>query len=442
MTDNKPTYRQLEKYVERLEKLLDAHSQLEAELLISEEKFRTVADFTYDWEYWIDPEGNHVYVSPSCERITGYGAEEFRADPSLLLAITHPQEKLHLENHLTKELDPKAACNLDFRIIAKDGSERWISHICHAVHGKDGYYLGRRASNRDITDRKQLENALQASRKMLQTVLDTIPVRVFWKDRNSKYLGCNLNFAKDAGLALPEEIIGLDDFQLTWKEQAEIYRNDDQQVIASGEPKLNYEEPQTSPDGTRLWLKTSKIPLLDQDGNIIGMLGCYEDITERKMMENTLQKAREELEQRVRERTAELEETNVALKVLLKQREEDKRQLETQMVENIKQIIEPSLQKLKKSLLNGEQKKHLAIIETMLQEIMSPLVTRLSSQYLQLTPAEIQIANLIKQGKTTKEIAELLNLAPGTISAHRRNIRKKIGVTNQQGNLQSLLSSF
>jgi two-component system sensor histidine kinase/response regulator len=135
---------------------------------------------------------------------------------------------------------------------------------------------------------KQAEEELYHSRQMLQLVLDTIPQRVFWKDRNFSYLGCNKPFAKDAGLTEPGEIVGRDDFELGWKEIAKLYRDDDTAVMATGTPKLNFEEPQTTANGDQLWLRTSKVPLRDRDDNVIGILGTYEDITERKRIENTL----------------------------------------------------------------------------------------------------------------------------------------------------------
>ncbi len=137
----------------------------------------------------------------------------------------------------------------------------------------------------DITTRKQAEAALGGSRHMLQLVLDTIPARVFWKDLNLNYLGCNHLFARDAGLASPEEIVGRSDYQLGWTDQSERYRQDDLAVIQSGQPKINYEEPQTTPQGGLIWLRTSKIPLRDNAGRIIGVMGTYEEITELKRAE-------------------------------------------------------------------------------------------------------------------------------------------------------------
>ena len=163
---------------------------------------------------------------------------------------------------------------------------------------------------RDITERKLAEEKIDNSQKLLKRIINLLPIRVFWKDKNSRYLGCNEIFAKDAGENTAEELIGKDDFQMNWKEHAESYRSDDKSVITSGKSKLNYEEAQTTPKGDKIWLKTSKIPLMDFQDNIIGVLGTYEDITERKQAEENLKKLNSELEQTV----ARLEDANQDLK--------------------------------------------------------------------------------------------------------------------------------
>jgi len=123
------------------------------------------------------------------------------------------------------------------------------------------------------------------SQLLFQAVLDNIPGRVFWKDLDCVYLGCNRAFASDAGLDHPDLIIGKTDYELAFSEQAELYRADDFAVMKSGEAKVGYEEPQTTPDGERIWLRTSKIPLRNVGGEIIGVLGTYEDITAHKNAE-------------------------------------------------------------------------------------------------------------------------------------------------------------
>lgn len=144
------------------------------------------------------------------------------------------------------------------------------------------------AEGRDVTDRKLMEEELIESKQRLQEVLDTIPARVFWKDKNLRYMGCNKAFARDAGLSSPDDIIGKDDLEMPWAEQAESYRADDRRVVQTGEPKLHYEEEQTTHDGHLIWVITSKIPFRDASGHIIGIMGTYEDITKRKLAEQKL----------------------------------------------------------------------------------------------------------------------------------------------------------
>jgi PAS domain S-box-containing protein len=148
---------------------------------------------------------------------------------------------------------------------------------------------------RSLLDQAQSAEALREANQVLEGILSTIPVRVFWKGRNLTYLGCNQAFAHDAGFADPQDIIGKDDYQMGWRDQAEMYRADDRIVIASGHPRLLMEEPQTTPAGDTIWLITSKVPLRDPTGEIRGVLGTYMDITERKRMEEQQQALAEQL---------------------------------------------------------------------------------------------------------------------------------------------------
>lgn len=140
----------------------------------------------------------------------------------------------------------------------------------------------------DISKRIEAMNALAESRSFLQSVIETIPMRVFWKDGHSRYLGCNSQFARDCGLTGTEDVLGKTDNQLSWRDQAEIYRADDRLVMQSNSPKLAYEEPQTTPDGREILLRTSKAPLRNSDGKTVGVLGVYDDITDLKKIENEL----------------------------------------------------------------------------------------------------------------------------------------------------------
>ena len=122
-----------------------------------EERFRTMADFTYDWEYWVGPDKRFIYVSPSVERITGYRADEFMTNPELAQKIIHPADDETVSKHVQNELKAGETASIEFRIIAKNGEERWLGHVCQQVYDKQGSLLGIRASNRDITERKHVE---------------------------------------------------------------------------------------------------------------------------------------------------------------------------------------------------------------------------------------------------------------------------------------------
>ncbi len=179
-----------------------------------------------------------------------------------------------------------------------DGNERTISVAIHPVKDASDDLIAIEGIIENITKRKQAEedlrvtrNAAESSRHMLQLVLDNIPVRVFWKDRELKYMGCNKLFAYDAGFQEPNELLGHNDFDMAWKNEAKQYQADDFRVMETDAPQLGYEEPQTTSEGQRIWLRTSKIPLKD-DGKVFGILGTYEDITQRKQVEDDLRIAR------------------------------------------------------------------------------------------------------------------------------------------------------
>jgi PAS domain S-box-containing protein len=148
--------------------------------------------------------------------------------------------------------------------------------------------LGAARQVRAEESRQRAAESLRASNQLIEGVINAIPVRVFWKDRSLVYLGCNAAFARDAGFTDPKDIVGKDDFQMVWRDQAESYRADDRRVIESGSSKELIEEPQTTPDGTTITLLTSKLPLRDSRGEVSGVLGTYMDITEHKRAEQAL----------------------------------------------------------------------------------------------------------------------------------------------------------
>jgi PAS domain S-box-containing protein len=151
------------------------HKRTENELQKGEEKLRTLVDWTYSWEKWLDGQGNIIYISPSCERITGYSPAEFTADPDLLIRIVHPVDRQSYKEHLKLSHDESIGLmNFEHRIIDRSGNEHWIDHICRPLFGKNNQYLGRRISSRDITEQKQAEKMIisfnQRERSLTQTI--------------------------------------------------------------------------------------------------------------------------------------------------------------------------------------------------------------------------------------------------------------------------------
>jgi PAS domain S-box-containing protein len=133
----------------------------------SEEKFRTLADYTYDWEYWIAPDHSIIYTTPSCERLTGYSDKEFLKNPDLVTRIIHPDDRPVMDGHLSRFDSYEERESLDVRIIHRDGTIRWINHVCQPVFSADNTFMGRRVSNRDITDRKMVEMSLSLANRKL-----------------------------------------------------------------------------------------------------------------------------------------------------------------------------------------------------------------------------------------------------------------------------------
>ncbi|MEN6321266.1 MAG: PAS domain S-box protein [Syntrophaceae bacterium] len=288
----------------------------------------------------------------------------------------------------------------------------------------------------NITKRKLAEKTVQEIQLQQKAILDNIPDMAWLKNRESSYIAVNEAFGKACGLK-PEEIVGLTDFDIWPADLAEKYREDDNRVIECGTRK-RLEEPIVVRNGTEIWADTIKTPIYSDSGEIIGTAGIARDITRRKRAEDELKKRERELEAKSRN----LEEVNIALKVLLKQREDDKAELEEKVLTNVKKLVEPFLEKLKKTRVDIDQMTYINVIETHLNDILSPFQRNLTSKYPNLTPREIQITNLIKEGKTTKEIAAILNSSQGAIDFHRNNIRNKLGLKNKNANLRSYLLSL
>lgn len=280
-----------------------------------QDHFRAVADYTYDLESWVAPDGRLLWVNLAVERLTGYSVAECLAMGAYPLPMVHEGDRVRMAAVFQGALAGSSGNDLPFRLRCKDGSVRWVAVSWQPLQAADGPGLGHRSSIRDISDRKEAEEALQAHRALLGTVITHIPCGVYWKDRELRYRGCNAEFARAAGVADPAAIVGKTDHELAWEpEQTAWFRRCDERVLATGEALLHIEESERQADGRVAQLLTSKVPLRDADGQVCGVLGVDTDISHLKAVEAELRRAHDELELRVQARTAELAATNDQLR--------------------------------------------------------------------------------------------------------------------------------
>ena len=184
-----------------------ARKEADEALRQSELRFRTAANFTYDWEYWLAPDGNLVYISPSCERITGYGPAEFLREPALLERIIHPDDAALMIEHVHHSNERGELTPIDFRIRRSDGNVRWIGHVCRSVYDENGQNLGQRVSNRDITERKHAETALREHEKLYHNVFESVADGLAICDLTGLIVEANPAFCKMHGYGC-DDVIG------------------------------------------------------------------------------------------------------------------------------------------------------------------------------------------------------------------------------------------
>jgi PAS domain S-box-containing protein len=294
--------------------------------------------------------------------------------------------------------------------------------------------------------KKDAERRLQELEQQYRSMIDSMGDAIHVVDRNLRFLIANptlIQWNKD--LKLETEVVGralLEVFPFLPDTVIEEY----QQVFDNGKNLISEEK--TRIDDREFFTEVRKIPIFEK-GIVERVITIIRNITQRKQNEAALQKAHDELEFRVKERTRQLKnktqnikEVNTALEILLKKREGDKIEIGENVLNNVKRLITPYFSKVKKTKLDDQQKAFLSILETNLDEITSPFFRNVSLKYLNLTPTEIQVANLIKHGTTTKQIAKIMNRSPRTIDTHRKNIRRKIGLEGKRLNLRSHLLSF
>jgi PAS domain S-box-containing protein len=320
---------------------------------------------------------------------------------------------------------------------------------------------------RELSERKKAESRIRESEHRYRNFLESSPDPIVVYDMQGIATYVNPAFEQTFGLSRHELLGKQIDFvpEECWPEtKAAIDR------MLSGRKITMFETKRLAKDGRVLDVQISSTLYEDQHGRQVGNIVTLRDISARKRAEEALQQYHDQLEELVQERTAELadanrrlkqqieerkraeaalraqsshlEEVNTALRVLLKKREEDKQEVRENVLSNVKELVLPYLARLKRGKLEPHQATLLGILQSNLNNIISPFISRISSRYLGFTPTEIRVANLVKEGKTNKEIAELLLISKNTVLFHRHRIRTKLGIKNKKINLRTHLLSY
>jgi PAS domain S-box-containing protein len=396
---------------------------------------------------YVVQDGKFHTINPNAAAYAGYTPEELIGKEASF--ILHPDDLKLAKENARKMLRGQRVTPHEFRIITKRGEIRWIMETVTGVS-----HEGRRAilgNSMDITEYKLAEEALRESRRRFGDLIEFLPDATFAIDLEGKLIAWN-RAAEELTGVMAKDILGKKDYEYAlpyWKKRRPMSINlvlksnrnyEKTYTIFNRERNLIIVEVpvpgiQVSGRNAYLWGKAS--PLYDSKGNIIGAIEVIRDITKRKLAEEAIIKRERELAIK----SHELEELNTALKVLLNQRERDKTELEERLLITVKELVLPYVEELKKKRIDDQGIATVNIIETNLRNILSPFTQRLSSKYSSLTSREVRIADLIKEGKSSKEIADLLNVTASAINIYRYRIRKKLGMSNKD-NLRTYLSSL
>ena len=412
---------------EQLQSEISEHKKTEEALRSSESYYRTIFQNTGTVMVVIDEDATISLTNAECEKIIGYPPQALEGKRSVFEFVVKDDLKRVQDYFRTRRTDPdKTPRSYEARAVDRYGNVKNILTTVALIPGTNKSI----ASFIDITEKKKMEAALKESEAKYRNIFENAMEGIFQTGLNGEILSANPSFAHLFGYRSPEDI------KKTVKDiRYEIYtdesqRNELRRLLDKQGFIRNYEVQCRRKDGQRIWISLNIRVVRDSDNRILFYEGTLVDITERK-------KAQEDLENKSRS----LEETNIALRVLLKQRDEDKTGLEAKVMSNIKELVLPYIDKLRVGQ-PGKDTVIVDIIESNLNEILSPFIKSMASRYANFTPKEIQIADLMKKGKTTKEISQILNLSPRTIDIHRYNIRRKLNINKKKVNLQSYLLSL
>ena len=375
-----------------------------------------------------------------CETL-GYSHEEILGKSARILYPTD-EDFEYVGREKYKQIYEKGIGAVETHFQRKDGSVIDVLLSSAPIEPKD-LSMGVTFTVLDITTRKQSERKLQKSEQKYRLLVESTPDWVWMCDEEGDLTYSNRGAKQILGYEV-QEILGTSAFRLMdskdRKRVRKWFRKAKKQKRGWNGTVVRWQHK----DKSIRFLETIAEPIIDDNGDLKGFTGIDRDITVRKQAKEALRKANANLKKRTRElelKRKSLEELNAAMRVVLKKRETDKAKIKESVLANVKKLIEPYFEKIKKTGLNDQQMGVLRILESNLKEIISPFTQEVSLKYFKLTSTEIQVAKQIRHGHTTKQIADFMDISPRTIETHRKNIRRKIGLEGKKANLRSHLMS-
>ncbi|OPY06242.1 MAG: aerobic respiration control sensor protein ArcB [Syntrophorhabdus sp. PtaB.Bin184] len=398
-----------------------------------------------------------IFVNKAAEAGTGYSRDELAA--MKYWHIVHPDHRTIVKRLAREVLKRKeTSIRIELKIIAKDGAEKWVELLatCAAIDNRATIV----ASVMEITDRKKMEEEIRDHRDHLNklvedrteevrreaarrkekeeqylSLVECVPGWVWETDANFSYTYLSSSISDHLGYR-PEELIGKGPLDIVPADEKKRLAPLMKTVTAARIPFVPFTFQVFHKNGSMVLVQGNARAFFDDAGNLRGYRGSARDITEERRALDALKEYQEEMAAKSRR----LEEVNTTLKVLLRQREDDRKELEGRFVSNIREMVLPYLDRMRRTGLDREQQNYLDIVVSNLNEIVSPFLTTLG--HANLTPRELEVATLVKEGKRTKEIAEIAGIAPSSVDSHRDAIRRKLGLNNKKINLRSYLLSL
>ncbi|MGE5856771.1 MAG: PAS domain S-box protein [Syntrophaceae bacterium] len=397
---------------------------------INDQLLRTLTEKSLAGIYLVQ-DGEFRFLNTNAASYANYEVSELIGQKSG--SFVHPEDWERVKADARAMLRGERNSPYVFRILTKQGETRWVMETVTPF-----FFNGRPAllgNSMNITDRMEAEERLRESEDRYRTIFETTGTATIIVEEDTTVTLVNTEFEKLSG-APKEYWEGRPEWTefVHEKDRERMLRYHHSRRVGTDAAPRNYEFSLINMQGKvrDLIITISMIPGTKRS------VASFVDITERKQAEEALKKNERDL----KDKTHELEELNAALRVLLKRREEDKLELENNVISNLKKLVMPYIEKIKKGRIEGNDLVSLNVIESNLKDIASPFASKLSSEFLSLTPKELRVADLIKEGKTTKEIAEFMNVSPATVEIHRYHIREKLGLSRKKTNLRTYLSSL